>query len=239
MRNNLINKDLTMNKTSNIYAIDHEEQKKTGYNSAKETIGIFSKYYQPNSIIDVGCGAGAWLKAWLDIEVKKIKGLDMYSLMSENLLISKENIEVINLNEYQNINDEKYDLVMSLEVAEHLQQEKSENFVKLLVSFGEVILFSAAIPHQPGTEHINCQPLKFWVNLFAKEGYHCFDILRKDLMESDTFKTWWYAQNILIFASNSKKELFEKQGFNPTKNPMFYYCPEHVEMLLYLAGNTK
>lgn len=223
----------------NVYEEDFEEQANTGYESAEKVIKLFTKYYQPESVLDVGCGVGAWLKAWSDTGVKEIKGLDMNSYSSSNLLISEENLETVDLNNYEKNSEKKYSLAMSLEVAEHIEPRNSETFITLLTGYSDVILFSAAIPYQPGTEHINCQPLKLWVNLFNKKGFVCFDILRKDLMEDEDFPDWWYAQNILVFVRETKKELFEKQGLKSTKNPMFFYCPEHVDMLISLAKNES
>jgi hypothetical protein len=44
---------------------------------------------------------------------------------------------------------------VSLEVAEHLQPKRSASFVADLVALAPAVLFSAAIPGQPGTDHIN------------------------------------------------------------------------------------
>ena len=40
-----------------------------------------------------------------------------------------------------------YDLVVSLEVAEHLPETSAQSFVDSLIRLGNVVLFSAAIPH--------------------------------------------------------------------------------------------
>ena len=64
----------------------------------------------------------------------------------------------------------KFDLVLSLEVAEHLPSECAEAFVESLVNLGPVILFSAAIPYQGGENHVNEQWPEYWVGVLSGEG---------------------------------------------------------------------
>ena len=53
--------------------------------------------------------------------------------------------------------DRRFDLALSLEVAEHLPPECGSEFVQTLTDLSSVILFSAAIPFQGGTDHLNEQ----------------------------------------------------------------------------------
>jgi len=87
-----------------------------------------------------------------------------------------------------------------LEVAEHLPQSSAKNFVTTLTNLGDIILFSAAIPMQPGTNHINNQFPNYWVNLFSDRGYKCIDCLR-DKFWQDPQVEWWYSQNMLLFVN--------------------------------------
>ena len=64
--------------------------------------------------------------------------------------------------------ERKFDLAISLEVAEHLKSSSSEDFVQSLTTLAPMILFSAAIPHQGGLHHINEQWLEYWGDLFNK-----------------------------------------------------------------------
>lgn len=110
-----------------------------------------------------------------------------------------------------------FELAQSLEVAEHLYQEYAPNFVKLLTSLSDVVLFSAAIPYQGGVHHVNEQPPAYWAELFAKEGYVCIDCLRERIWEDDSISTW-YRQNIMIFVHESKTDLF---AFAPVEFPSY------------------
>jgi hypothetical protein len=92
-----------------------------------------------------------------------------------------------------------FDLVMSLEVAEHLSEGRASSFIDELCSLGDLILFSAAVPGQGGVDHINEQWPAYWNALFRKCGFHCFDILRSKIW-GNTAVERWYAQNAFLFA---------------------------------------
>ena len=107
-----------------------------------------------------------------------------------------------------------FELAQSLEVAEHLDHIFAANFVQLLTSLADVVLFSAAIPYQGGVCHINEQPPAYWAELFAKQGYVCLDFLRPSIW-SDESVLWWYRQNLLVFVHKDRQaQLF------PTLSPV-------------------
>ena len=83
--------------------------------------------------------------------------------------------------------DKKYDLVLSLEDAEHLDKDSADVFVQNLVNSGNLILFSAAIPNQGGQNHINEQWLTYWEEKFAKYNYVIQDIIRPIFWNNSEF----------------------------------------------------
>ncbi len=96
-----------------------------------------------------------------------------------------------------------FDLVMSLEVAEHLPQAAAETFVSSLVGLGPVVLFSAAIPGQQGDHHVNLQWQDWWVEYFERHGYVPVDAVRPEVWGCDDVESW-YAQNTLIFVDGAR-----------------------------------
>lgn len=233
-------KNNTLNTYNDNYDTDFDFMKKSGYESGQKVIDLFSKYYNPKSVVDVGCGIGAWLKVWQNKGIKKIKGYDLYA-DKEKLLIPVKDFENINLdNETETIKvKEKYDLAMCVETAEHINPKASDNLVNLLSSLSDVILFSAAIPYQLGHYHYNCRPLQFWVDKFSAKGFLCFDILRKDLMEKKTINDWWYAQNTLVFIKRTKSDIFLNKGLKCSKKPALYYCKESVDCIISAVRNGE
>ena len=62
-----------------------------------------------------------------------------------------------------------------------------------------LVLFSAAVPGQGGSRHINEQWPSYW-SRFGAEGLRLFDPIRP-LIRNDSSVRWWYRQNLLMFAS--------------------------------------
>ena len=92
-----------------------------------------------------------------------------------------------------------FDLVICMEVAEHLPHARGPSLVAELASLGDAVLFSAAVPFQYGTNHVNEQWPEYWSILFRSQGLECFDPLRAELW-NDPEVDWWYAQNALMYA---------------------------------------
>ena len=78
----------------------------------------------------------------------------------------------------------KSDLVICMEVAEHLSLSRADDFVRDLCSISDVILFGAAVKFQRGTSHINEQPQSFWIDIFMQYEYYPFYLPRKKLWEN-------------------------------------------------------
>src|SRR5579863_9497563 len=117
--------------------------------SAEAIIPLVREYSNPLSVIDVGCGVGAWLSVWKKNGVNIVSGLDGEYVDTSKLLIEEEEFQALNL-ENGFPSDRKYDLVTCLEVAEHISASSAEKFVESLCALGNLVLFSAAIPSQQG-----------------------------------------------------------------------------------------
>ena len=174
--------------------------------SAKEIIPLIFKHISPSSVLDIGCGLGAWLKIWKEAGVGKILGIDGKHININDLLIEKEEFRYLNLNNSFSI-ESKFDLVTCLEVAEHLRPESSKLFIDSLCKGSDIILFSAAIPGQEGTLHLNEQYPNYWINLFSENNFEVYDILRNEIWDNNLI-SFWYRQNILFFINKNIKSQF-------------------------------
>ena len=96
----------------------------------------------------------------------------------------------------------RFDLVQSLEVAEHLPASAAATFVDTLIAHGDVILFSAAVPGQGGMHHVNERPYRYWRNLFADRGYIILDAVRPKIRTATTVEPW-YRYNTFLFIKQS------------------------------------
>ena len=167
-------------------------------------VPIVLEFVQPKSVIDVGCGVGTWLSVFSELGVPDIFGVDG-NWVDKRLLLIPQNFFASHDLTRPLVIGRQFDLVVSLEVAEHLPSESAEIFVDSLTSLGPVVLFSAAIPFQGGTSHINEQWPDYWAKLFNKRGYVAVDSVRRKVWQNDNVDCW-YAQNILFFVNKSKLE---------------------------------
>ncbi|OYU94270.1 MAG: hypothetical protein CFE21_16925 [Bacteroidetes bacterium B1(2017)] len=185
-----------------------------------------------NSILDVGCGTGEWLRAAKDLGVSEICGLDGHYVDRDLLAIPKEAFIDYDLKNPIDLN-RKFDLAISMEVAEHLPESTSEMFIESLTKHSDYVLFSAAIPKQDGTYHINEQPQDFWVAKFEKQDFLPIDFLRDKLWTKKGID-WWYKQNMILYVKNSVVES------NPQLKSLYLefkkesYNKQHPEMTFLL-----
>lgn len=168
--------------------------------AAKEIVPVLFRIVQPHSVVDVGCGIGTWLSVFKELGVKEVLGFDGDYVDHSQLYICENEFIATDLSKPLRT-DKKFDLVISLEVAEHLPKTASDNFVKSLTELGDVILFSAAIPEQGGENHINEQWPEYWEEKFSKHNFKFFDILRDKVWNNDNVD-FWYKQNMFLVAKD-------------------------------------
>lgn len=113
------------------------------------------------------------MSVFKEFGVEDIYGVDGEWINMKMLKIPEERFSKIDLREPFRL-ERYFDLVMSLEVAKHLPIECAGYFVDSLVSLGQVILFSAAVPFQGGDEHINEQWPYFLDQIFPREKIYCY-----------------------------------------------------------------
>lgn len=171
--------------------------------SARIVLPIVLDLVRPRSVIDVGCGGGAWTRVLKD-HVPEVVSVDG-DWVPEALRLP--GFEVRDLEVSLDL-DRKFDLVVCAEVAEHLSPTRAESFVEDLVRLGRNVLFSAAIPNQGGVDHRNERWQSYWASLFAQHGLYPHDVVRPKVWSDEGVETW-YRQNMLLYTDE----------------------PSHVEML--------
>jgi len=151
------------------------------------------------SVVDFGCGHGAWLSVWAEAGVS-VAGVDGEYVERKQLVIDPAGFHSADLGQPIDLG-RQFDLVQSLEVAEHLPAMKAERFIDTLVTHGTCVLFSAAVPGQGGEHHINEQPLQYWRAIFRERGYSPIDYLRP-LIVDDAAIARWYRYNIMLYVND-------------------------------------
>ena len=167
--------------------------------SAAAIVPILVQWLEPRSIVDVGCGRGAWLNVFKEHGVQTIAGIDGDYVDRTQLLIPQECFSPANLAAPLNRPD-TFDLALCLEVAEHLSWRHAPTLVASLASLAPLVLFSAAVPGQSGVNHINAQWPLYWVGRFADHGLRCLDVIRPKIWRNREID-FFYRQNMFLFAS--------------------------------------
>lgn len=152
----------------------------------------------PTSIVDIGCGPGYWLRAASDLGVEEILGVDGDWVLQGDLQIARDKFLVHDLTQPLNLGT-RFDLALSIEVGEHLLDQDAAVFVRSLCAASDRVLFSAAIPNQGGSNHVNEQWPLYWYDHFSQLGYDCYDVIRPVVWNNPRVSCY-YAQNCLLFA---------------------------------------
>lgn len=156
----------------------------------------------PATVIDIGCGPGIYVYSLRDIGINA-RGIDIDNRISDNPYLFNANIL-----EYA-VEDREFpwasDLVLCLEVAEHIDPQYADMVVESVckaINPGGTLIWTAAVPGQGGTGHINCRPKAYWQKKFEKAGL-VFDEVstNKCLSYLHTGKFMgWFSQNVLILS---------------------------------------
>jgi SAM-dependent methyltransferase len=176
-------------------AIDYEHAQNlhTLEGAAAALTAVFSSS-TPNSLLDVGCGIGTWLRAAVELGVSDVAGVDGVRAPEGSLFIDKDKIAYLDLTAPLKLN-RRFDVVLCLEVAEHLPESSADTLISSIVAHGDAVLFSAAIPGQTGQHHVNCRWPSYWQEKFNNHGFTCDDSVRWQIWDDARIELW-YRQNM-------------------------------------------
>jgi SAM-dependent methyltransferase len=166
--------------------------------SASVVLGILFEYVQPRSVLDLGCATGIWLAECKRRGVSEVLGVDGDWVDTDLLEVEKSEFEAGDLGTEYYTPRKKYDLAISVEVAEHLPPESGARLVSSLTKASDVVLFSAAVKGQGGTGHVNEQPQSYWAREFRSQGFMCFDVIRERIWEDESVNVV-YKQNMVLY----------------------------------------
>ena len=110
------------------------------------------------------------LRNWYEKNnINDVYGIDGDN-MREQFLINGDRLLNLDLTKPIDLG-RKFDLVICLEVAEHLDEKYSETLIDTAVNHSNTIFWSAANEGQGGYNHVNEQSNKYWIDKFKKRGY--------------------------------------------------------------------
>lgn len=186
--------------------------------------------YKLSSLLDVGCGTGTWLKAAIELGVTDVFGVDGVALNQDALLIPKGLFRQQDLTGKWDLG-RRFDAILCLEVAEHLEQSSGRTLVETLTKHSDRVFFSAACPGQIGQHHINCRWPAYWQGLFNEHGFACSEEIRWKIWENEEIEAW-YRQNLLV-ASRAP----DLAGKEPRLRAVVH--PEIAELMVWAAGPSN
>ena len=169
--------------------------------SARAVLPVVKALVNPESVVDFGCGTGAWLRAWREVGVSRLLGADGDYVDRQSLLIDEHEFRWVDLSRPVDFG-QRFDLASCLEVAEHLPESAAAVLVRTLTRHSKTVLFSAAVPGQGGYRHLNEQPYHYWRTMFAACDYCMLDVLRPRLRHVRNIEPW-YAYNAFLFVDRS------------------------------------
>ncbi len=154
--------------------------------SASVVVPVLMDLISPRSVLDIGCGQGEWIDAF---PIDDKLGVDIAAPEGEKF-------KAVDLRHPLKLG-RTFDLVLCLEVGEHLPAEAAEQLVESCVRHSNTVVFSAAVPGQEGKGHINCQPHEYWHAYFSLFEFEFLDSIRP-LIQDGRVSTW-YRDNTFLY----------------------------------------
>jgi len=176
----------------------YEGQRGGSSTSSRIVLTIARELFAPRSLVDVGCGAATWLRTARTLGIPDVTGVDGSWSRTQHEDADGIAFHYADLSACSLDLGRRFDLAMSVEVAEHLPPDSSDRFVELLVGLSDRILFSAAVPYQGGVNHVAERWQSDWARRFLRHGYRAYDAIRPRVW-SNPDVAWWYRQNVILY----------------------------------------
>lgn len=123
---------------------------------------------QPSTVLDAGCAMG------MLVECLRNRNIQAWGIDQSEFAIQKAHPDVKPFLWIGSICEpfpQKYDLIVSIEVFEHLLPDQAEQATAVLCQHTGDILFSSTPYDYTEATHLNVQPPEYWAELFARHGF--------------------------------------------------------------------
>ena len=173
--------------------------------SARRVLSAIAQQAPFSSVFDYGCGQGAWLKAAQENGATTTAGIEGNWLKGVDTLVDKSLVEFGDLEQVTPTATGPFDLIVCMEVLEHLSDQAGRRAVQWMAANGKQVLLSAAIPGQGGNNHINKRWQSYWVARFAEHG-RAVPLMPRHIFWHDDDVEVWYRQNMLLFSAGKGQD---------------------------------
>ncbi len=176
--------------------------------SARAIAEEIYRVYEPRRVMDVGCGSGQHAGRLVELGAEVIP-VDGFPCPVEERAPNLPEILPLDLTQEPQGESPRVDLVLCLDVAEHLPAEAAPVLVRHLTRAADLVVFSAAPPNQGGTGHVNEQPRSYWIEQFNRAGFrYCRKeaglLDRLTLARREEITLRWMATQLAVFRRGTK-----------------------------------
>jgi SAM-dependent methyltransferase len=167
---------------------------------AKQFADVVIDEFDPDSVIDLGCGVGRFLKPFADHGIE-ITGVEGSEKAIKNAIVPSDRLTQFDLRQPLTAHD-KADIVLCIEVVEHLAERSSDTIAQSIADAGETAIITTARPGQGGKHHENEQPPQYWIKKLSAAGMVYDKSTTIEFRQRISPETLgWLSENILVFQS--------------------------------------
>src|SRR5437870_2310975 len=123
----------------------------------------------PASVLDAGCAMGMLVEALRD------RGVEAFGLDVSDFALSQVRDDIKPYCWRGSITDplpRRYDLILCVEVLEHLQPDDAERAAANLTQHSDDLLFSSTSEDFKEATHVNVREPEYWVEMFARHDFY-------------------------------------------------------------------
>lgn len=142
--------------------------------------------FNPKTLLDAGCASGYLVEALRDL------GVEAYGIDISEYAVNQSREDIRPYLNVQSITErvpekfpQRYDMVVTIEVLEHLYPKDGEKGIALLCSYTDTILFTSTPYDIENETHVNVQQKEYWAKLFAENSFY------RDLFQPVDFVCGW------------------------------------------------
>lgn len=180
----------------------HHAGLRDGYHAVANAILAIGAGELAFEVVDVGCGAAFVIERFAQLGYK-VRGYDgspaCLTVAPESL---HDRIEIIDFRTCNPKALRRANLAICLEVAEHVPAAYADKLVSILAHIStRTLVFSAAPPGQGGHDHINEQPMPYWLAKFEPHGLIVNErksIAFRERLKSVTNMPWFAKTTVVL-----------------------------------------